>query len=97
MERLQQYLTGFNYEIRHRKSEMNANADYLSRAPLPDVPQFPDEDEKLNEATVLSITSDTISAQDIITATNEDSELKQLKEDLLSGKRYDSQFNGIIL
>lgn len=79
---------------------MNANADYLSRAPLPDKPQFPDEDDQINEATVFSITTDTLTSEDIVTATNEDPELKQLKEDLLSGKNVDSQFslsNGIIL
>lgn len=84
------YLRGFNYTIQHRKSDMNANADYLSRAPLPDKPQIPDKDDQINEVTVFGITTATLTAEDIATTTNEDPELKQLKNDLLSGKNGDS-------
>nr|XP_022908340.1 uncharacterized protein K02A2.6-like [Onthophagus taurus] len=28
------YISGFNYELKHRRSQLHANADYLSRAPI---------------------------------------------------------------
>jgi hypothetical protein len=65
-------------------SEMNANADYFSQAPLPYVPIQLDEDNKLSKAIVWNIAPDAVNREDIITATDANLELKKLKEDLLS-------------
>ena len=75
------YLSTFNYEVKHRTSEENANADYLSRFPVSDVspagnqPSLDFELSECQDETIHQISSDSITSSDIVSATAADAEL----------------------
>lgn len=103
MLRYAQYLSGFNYTIEHRKSTEHANADYFSRNPLKISKEEElalDDEHVLNVNMINQICSETITAKEIATETNNDPELSKLKNDLLDGTIRECEFSiqdGILL
>ncbi|XP_052754781.1 uncharacterized protein K02A2.6-like [Galleria mellonella] len=80
------FLAGFDYNIKVRKSTEHANADYFSRLEHPTVNynQLTDDDVfYLNQLTVLPVTF-----QKIKEATAKDLELQKLYQDIQSGTNY---------
>ncbi|XP_052748659.1 uncharacterized protein K02A2.6-like [Galleria mellonella] len=80
------FLAGFDYNIKVRKSTEHANADYFSRLEHPTVKynQLTDDDVfYLNQLTVLPVTF-----QKIKEATAKDLELQKLYQDIQSGTNY---------
>ncbi|XP_052749474.1 uncharacterized protein K02A2.6-like [Galleria mellonella] len=80
------FLAGFDYNIKVRKSTEHANADYFSKLEHPTVKynQLTDDDVfYLNQLTVLPVTF-----QKIKEATAKDLELQKLYQDIQSGTNY---------
>lgn len=78
------FLQGFNYDIRYRKSELHANADCLSRLPIPSTELYDcDPIDIFQESTFDTLP---ITAQQVANATVRDKELSKLLNYLQSGK-----------
>lgn len=95
------FLTAFEYTVKHRKSEENANADFLSRAPLKRNDEESDsaESDAVYIETVNQISSTAVNFRILAKETQEDTELKKLKEELLNGKNVNPEYslqNGVI-
>lgn len=86
------FLSGFQYNIQHKKNEANKNADYLSRAPLPDTITDDNEDEIYIQS-VEHISLARINYKSIVEEINKDEKLKQLQDDLKSGKIFDQNLS----
>ncbi|XP_054279059.1 uncharacterized protein K02A2.6-like [Macrosteles quadrilineatus] len=97
MLRYANFLSGFDYDIVHKKSSDHCNAsDYLSRHPLPIKEEninVVDEDYTVRRETIHCITTDTIMAKDIEKETSLDDELSRLKEKLLNGEVADPEIS----
>lgn len=84
------YLSSFNYEVKHRKSEENSNADYLSRQPLKTSNHFGTQtllDKEMfecNEVTLHYLSTSGITWSDIADHTATDPELQKLLQNLKS-------------
>ncbi|XP_039291792.1 uncharacterized protein K02A2.6-like [Nilaparvata lugens] len=93
------FLSGFDYLIEHRRSDLHCNADYLSRSPITLEVPCDDEDDLLLAHTVQSISSDTITSDIIKQETDADPELSVLKANLLTSTVQNPEFclqHGII-
>ena len=86
------FLSGFQYEIRHKKGEANKNADYLSRAPLPET-VTEDSENEIYVHSVDSISTSRINYKSIVEETGKDEKLKELRDNLQSGKIADENFS----
>ena len=101
--RYAQFLSGLNYNIVHRKSENHANADYLSRKPIPinyTDSNILDVSYILQNEIINNIRSETITTEDIRRETLNDKLLLQLKNDIKTGKLFDPEItiqNDILL
>lgn len=92
--RYSMFLNGFDYEIQHRKSEHHANADYLSRAPLPTSNKNnTDEDHDVYNIIIQHISCDPVTFESIKAATAQDNELLDLKNNLLNGKHASPEYS----
>lgn len=85
--RYAEFLSGFNYEIVHRKGIENANVDCLSRAPLPQERTTTEMvlDEEVNKIcgdAIFQISNEIINAGVIAAETTKDAGLAKLKETL---------------
>ena len=89
------FLTAFDYTIFHRKSQYHANADFLSRAPLncPDMETDSAETDELHHQVVNQISSLEINCESLAKATQEDEELRKLKEELLAGTNAEPEYS----
>lgn len=79
------YLESFDYEIKHRKSEENANADALSRLPLKDT-----NDVLMDEIDVLQteiIETLPVTVKELSAETDKDENVKILMQGLMLGTR----------
>ncbi|BES87325.1 Hypothetical Protein NTJ_00130 [Nesidiocoris tenuis] len=86
-------LSGFNYVIKHKKADQNVHVDYFSRSPIHSkTPDF-NEDDIIQYQTINQISSVTITAESIKTATGKDPHLSQLCEDLKNGTIQDEQYS----
>lgn len=94
------FLTGFDYDIKHRQSKDHANADYLSRAPLPITNQDEiDEDYEVCNVVIANITEEPVTFETIKNETENEDELKTLKLKLEQGIDSSTEFslhNGVI-
>ncbi|XP_031334015.1 uncharacterized protein K02A2.6-like [Photinus pyralis] len=92
--RYSMFLSSFDYTIKHRKSEDHANADYLSRAPLPNPkPESTDEDSEVFNIIVSHLISDPITFRTIQLETDNDPGLKELKRNLSHNKTATTEFS----
>lgn len=94
IQRYALFLAGLDYEIQYRKSSDNANADTLSRLPLPDSPEDkPDEAELfyLNQMEQLPVT-----AHQVRQATERDRLLSRVRYHVLNGWDSCKQDNEIL-
>lgn len=83
------FLQGFQYQIRYKRSEMNSNADGLSRLPM-----AVSEKRRFEESDVFElhqIDSLPVTAEDIARETVKDDDLKILFDALLKGHQLDSK------
>jgi len=87
------FLGEFTYEIKHRSSEFHKNVDYISRAPLEVTEGKPDSIDAVYIKTIQQITTGSNFSPNIAEATTDDHVLSKLKEDLLTGKTYNSEFS----
>jgi len=77
-------LSAYNYNIQHRPGKQLANADLLSRLPLPDTttePPLPGKTVLLMEA----LNTSPISTANVKTWTNQDPILSRVKQMILQG------------
>ncbi|XP_058840747.1 uncharacterized protein K02A2.6-like [Topomyia yanbarensis] len=90
MQHYATYLQSFHYEIRFRKSTNHANADAMSRMPLPQADPENDIEEsdivELNQIETLPIT-----AVELAQATAEDQTVRVLVQGIKYGKVFDSK------
>lgn len=83
------FLRAFNYDIRYKRSEQNANADALSRLPDPRTYENVDVIDVFLIDTIQSIMPNT--PDTLITATNADVEIGKVMRDLQSGRDLSSK------
>lgn len=99
MLRYAHFLSGFDYDVRHRRSEHHANVDYLSRFPIPLSAKEElevDSDYFIQMLHINKIVDHVMVASE----TDKDDSLSQLKKDLQSGANRDAEYslnNGVIL
>lgn len=89
------FLSGFDYEIQHRRSNEHANADYLSRAPLKEtqITETQDEDYQIYNIAISQISTETVTFKSIQEETENDEKLRKLKNDLMTGKNDSPEFS----
>ena len=102
--RYSQFITGFNYEIKHRASKQHGNIDYLSRNPITlntNLEEFKEESYLINQIQINIISNnDPITSEHIRTETNKDIELNEMKRKLLNGEIMNAEYSvhsGVIL
>lgn len=78
------FLQGFNYEIKYRKSELHANADCLSRLPIPSTDSY--ECDTIDEFQSTIFETLPVTAEQVAQATLQDTKLSKLLTFLKSGK-----------
>ncbi|XP_017473895.1 PREDICTED: uncharacterized protein K02A2.6-like [Rhagoletis zephyria] len=91
------FLQGFNYKMKHRKSELITHVDCLSRAPAKDSSNrftyFLDEEvNAIQIETVNTISTNIVRAISIAKETGNDPELAELRTKLINGKIQDPEY-----
>jgi len=88
------FLSEYNYKVKHRKSEDHANVDYLSRASIKlQNPTILQDEDIVNLQTVNEISTSIITSETIAQETEKDPNLLVLKNELLSGNNYNTDFS----
>lgn len=80
------FLQSFNYDIQYRKSELHANADCLSRLPIPATDTYEcDTVDEFHNATFNTLP---VTAEQVGQATLQDDELSKLLKHIRTGQGY---------
>ncbi|KAF2883447.1 hypothetical protein ILUMI_22732 [Ignelater luminosus] len=87
------FLSGFDYEIKYRRSQEHGNADYLSRALLPVISNSTDIEYEICKLTINQIFTDIVTHKFLSKETECDPELFSLKQDLLNGTCLSIEFS----
>lgn len=89
------FLAEFQYQLKHRSANQQTNVDYLSRAPPKRGKNSTelDETDEISVNSINTISTPTLSSDNIRKHTDVDPELSQLKADLLSGKNSEGTFH----
>ncbi|XP_024885583.1 uncharacterized protein K02A2.6-like [Temnothorax curvispinosus] len=85
------FLQGFNYDIKYRRSEQHANADCLSRLPIPRGSSSPEQEfecDIIDDFQKVTFETLPITAEQVAKCTLQDRELSKLLNFLESGKGY---------
>nr|XP_012137589.1 PREDICTED: uncharacterized protein K02A2.6-like [Megachile rotundata] len=78
------FLQSFNYDIQYRKSELHANADCLSRLPIPATDTY--ECDTIDEFHKATFNTLPVTAEQVAQATLEDKELSKLLKCIRTGR-----------